>query len=145
MPCHRGIKCSTDIPLHLVKSFVLWVPVWLKIAQGFTLLILPIIGHSEKACQPCSSVCANELYMGSIKTLNCWFLRNLPATTAAWLPLWACLLKQQHLWLRLRSYVHSDHRKPASHRAIFSSISSLWRATSQLPISSHGSEMHYSN
>lgn len=79
--------------------------------------------------QPQSSACAHELYMGSIKTLNSWFLRNLPATTAARLSLCACLLKQQHLWLRLCGNVHFDHQKPASHRAIFSSISSLWRAT----------------
>lgn len=33
--------------------------------------------------------------------------------------LWACLLKRQHVWLRLCSNVRSDHSKPATRRAFF--------------------------
>lgn len=35
-----------------------------------------------------SHVCAHELHLGSIRTLKSWFLRNFPATTAAWLSTW---------------------------------------------------------
>lgn len=98
-----------------------------RLGGGF--IFLPIISHSKPASQPRSAVCVpHELCMSSIKTLNSWFLRNLPAATPARLPLRARLLKQQHMRLTLCSNVCSDHHKAPRHRAIFSSISSLWRA-----------------
>lgn len=146
MSCHRGIKCTAYVPLRLVKRGGCCERLcgW-RWRRGFT-LFLPIIGHSEKASQPASSVCAHKLYMGSIKTLNSWFLGNLPATTAAWSPLYAGLLKQQHSWLRLCRNVRSDHHKPARETELFSVQSHLSGGRlGQLPISSHGGEMHYSN
>lgn len=58
---------------------------------GGRFTIFLIIGPLEKASHPtklcvCVHLCAYELYMGSIKTLNSCFLENLAAAAAALLP-----------------------------------------------------------
>lgn len=100
-----------------------------KTGEGMGLYYSPPNYRPLKESRPGSSVCAHELYMGSIKTLNSWFLGNLPVRTTDLVgPLWL-LIKTAALVIKVCGNVRSDHHKPASHRAIFRAISSLWRPT----------------